>query len=282
MKQLPEFLNSIGLTEAQLENKKLYIGGSSAKDIAAGNWGKVFDQMNGEGEDLSRIFKVQLGHITEEYNLLWFAEYQKMEWLDMDYSMFANSGEHPMIGCLPDALMRREDGKIVVIDAKHTGATAPWWDENKVAEYYFPQMQHNMIATDTDESYLSVIFGNDEPIAIHIKLDAEWCENYIGLCQSFWLHIESGTRPEEDVAALEVPKQETSTMRDLDMTEGNTKADWEMHAEAYLGCAVSAGLFEIAKKSLKEMVPDDVKLASGAGIEIHRSKSGSLTFRNPE
>ena len=55
--------------------------------------------------------------------------------------------------------MRNEAGKLYVIDAKHTQAESPWWAEEDVAKYYFPQMQHNMIATDTDESYLSVISG---------------------------------------------------------------------------------------------------------------------------
>jgi len=282
MKQLPEYLANIGLTETQLVNKQNYIGGSSAKDIADGNWGKVYDQMINGGEDLSHIFKVQLGHVTEEFNLLWFAENMKFEWMDLDYLIWSASKKHPFIGCLPDALMRRPDNKVVVIDAKHTGALTPWWDEAKVAEYYFPQMQHNMIATDTDEAYLSVIFGNDAPVPIHIEYDHEWGKNYINLCSAFWSHIKRSDRPEDGADSLEVPKIILDDMRELDMTEGNTKADWEIHAEAYLNLEIDAGMFELAKKGLKKMVPDDVKKATGAGIEIHRSKSGSLTFRNPK
>jgi hypothetical protein len=74
MQTLDIFMLDIGLTQPQLEDKKTYIGGSSAKDIADGNWLKVYNQIAlGESENLSRIFKVQLGHITEEFNLIWFA-----------------------------------------------------------------------------------------------------------------------------------------------------------------------------------------------------------------
>jgi hypothetical protein len=279
MINLKDFMQDVGLTSNQLLDKKTYIGGSSAKDIADGNWFKLYQRMvHNEGEDLSGIFKVQLGHITEEFNLMWFAndmDFQVPESIDQ---IAIRNDTYNFIGCLPDAIMRTQDGQEIVIDAKHTAAKAPWWDEAKLAEYYFPQAQHNMIATGIHKFYLSVIFGNETPVAIEIKYDAEWCDKYIGLCKSFWGHIERKDPP-IDPAKIEVPKIALDDMRELDMTTSNMSGEWSKYANTFYLNSKLAKTFEEAKKELKILVPDDVKKAYGDGIEITRNKKGAMTVR---
>jgi len=278
MHELDIFMNDIGLTQAQLHNKKNYIGGSSAKDIADGNWLKVYNQIAlGESEDLSRIFKVQLGHITEEFNLTWFA------W-ENDWVLPANrdtvaiiSEDYKMIGCLPDAIMHKNGGKEAVIDAKHTGARAPWWDEQKVAEYYFPQAQHNMIACGIQHFWLSVIFGNEGPVAIEIPYDEAWCRQYVGLCVTFWDHVGRKDPPIDGQVSLAVPEIALDDMRELDMTETNMAAQWEEYAEMWLDTKVHHTNHESAKKELKELIPEDVKKAFGHGVTSTRTKKGITT-----
>lgn len=274
MQTLDIFMLDVGLTQPQLEDKKTYIGGSSAKDIADGKWAKVYDQIVlDKSEDLSRIFKVQLGHITEEFNLTWFAH--ENDWIlpaNRDTVAIRNDS-HPYIGCLPDCIMHKNGGAEAIIDAKHTGAKAPWWDEQKVAEYYFPQAQHNMIACGIRDFWLSVIFGNEGPVPIHIEYNQAWATKYISLCKAFWSHVERKDPPTEG-SALETPKIALDDMRELDMTGTNMAGDWEMHAQAFNRTAVDAGIHELSKKLIKKLIPDDVKLAYGSGIKVKRDGRG--------
>jgi hypothetical protein len=274
MQTLDIFMLDIGLTQPQLNDKETYIGGSNAKDIADGNWLKVYNQIAlGESEDLSRIFKVQLGHITEEFNLTWFAH--ENDWMlpaNRDTVAIRNK-DYPYIGCLPDCIMHKDGGQEAVIDAKHTAAEAPWWDKKKVAEYYFPQAQHNMIACGIHEFWLSVIFGNEGPVPIQIEYDEMWARKYIGLCNAFWGHIERKEPPEAG-EKLKVPEIKLDDMRELDMTTTNMAGEWKTVAIKFLTYRDGAVLFEEAKKILKSLVPEDVKKATGNGIVITRDKRG--------
>jgi hypothetical protein len=275
MQSLDIFMLDVGLTDAQLRDKKTYIGGSSAKDIADGNWLKVYDRMvNDEGEDLSQVFKVQLGHITELFNLTWFAKQE--DWIlpaQMDTVAIRNE-DYPYIGCLPDCIMTKNGGEIeAVIDAKHTGAKAPWWDEQKVAEYYFPQAQHNMIACGIHNFWLSVIFGNEGPVAIEIPYDSEWCKKYIGLCEGFWSHV-SRKDPPDHGESLAIPEISLDDMRELDMTNTNMASDWADDSKVFLDSIDAFKAHNGSKTRLKKLIPDDVRNAYGNGIEAKRDKRG--------
>jgi hypothetical protein len=280
METLEQFMTTIGLNEGQIQNRKTYLGGSSAKDIVDGNWGKIYDRIvGGEREDLSKIFKVQLGHITEHFNLLWFADMMDMTASDPAIDPWRNL-DHPYIGCLPDSIMTDARGNDCVVDAKHTGAEAPWWDDEKVATYYFPQAQHNMIATGIHDFYLSVIFGNDGPRALHIKYDEDWCEEYKGLCKNLWGMIEKKIHPGDGLPKkLTIPEISFDDMRTLDMTEGNQAVEWGNNAHIWLNDKEAFDRFESCKKEIKEMIPDDVKRAYGDSIEAVRNRRGSITIR---
>tara|TARA_R110000822_G_scaffold33854_1_gene96152 strand:+ start:207 stop:1061 length:855 start_codon:yes stop_codon:yes gene_type:complete len=276
--QLEDYVADLGLTQTQLNNKRNYIGGSSAKDIADGNWLKVYEMLvDGKRDDLTKVFKVQLGHVTEEYNLIWFADHYGWDIIEWKYDVAVTNPDYPFIGCLPDALMRRSSMD-AIIDAKHSGASAPWWNEQKIAEYYYAQAQHNMIATQVHDFYLSVVFGNEQPVEVHIPYDQEWSANYIDMCSIFWQSIENKQKPQE-TTAMPKPIIVLGDMRELDMTEGNQKSLWADHANVYIENEKKAKLFEYSKKEIKKMVPEDVKKAFGNKIEINRSKGGALTVK---
>jgi len=276
--RLSDYVADLGLTQTQVNNKRNYIGGSSAKDIADGNWLKVYEMLvDGKRDDLTKVFKVQLGHVTEEYNLIWFADHYGWEIEEWKYEEAVYNAEVPFIACLPDALMKR-GSDLAVIDAKHTGASAPWWDEQKVAEYYYAQAQHNMIATQVHDFYLSVVFGNDAPVEIHIPYDRDYCQNYIDLCTAFWQCVEN-KRPPTNEYSIPTPKVNIDDMRELDMTSGNMTEEWKVNAIMYQNNENAAQAFDASKKNLKNLVPEDVKLAFGNNIEIKRNKKGAMTVK---
>ena len=59
--------------------------------------------------------------------------------------------------------------------------------------------------------------------------------------------------------------------------EGNN--EWADLAVEYLDNAGPHKVFQKSEKALKKMVPDDVRLATGHGIQIKRAKNMALTIK---
>ena len=57
-------------------NRQGFIGGSDLYNIMQGNWHDLWLVKTGrkEPEDLSQVFRVQLGSFTEQFNIDWFCQ----------------------------------------------------------------------------------------------------------------------------------------------------------------------------------------------------------------
>ena len=57
-------------------NRQGFIGGSDLYNIMQGNWHVLWLVKTGrkEPEDLSQVFRVQLGSFTEQFNIDWFCQ----------------------------------------------------------------------------------------------------------------------------------------------------------------------------------------------------------------
>lgn len=271
-------LKALGLSDAQAETRNTYLGGSDAKGVWNGDWLEIFNKKTGRdsGDDLSKIFKVQLGHVTERFNILWKA--RELGW-DVHFpDPTQEVTRHPdfsFIACLPDAIGRDDKGEFV-IDAKHTGAKAPWWDEDKMIEYYYWQMQHNMLTYGIGRSCILPIWGNEQNDPIWIDASPEHQENYLGRACQLWGLIETDTVPADIDAPQPVAMIAYSDKIDIDM-EGNNA--WASAAVDFISHAAAATKFEDAKKEIKALVPENAKYASGHGIEASVNKKGSVTIR---
>ena len=273
----------MALTAEQIKNRSTYIGGSDAKKIISGDWTTLYeDKVLGIRENLDDKFNVQLGNVTEEFNVDWFTKTNGYELVEYAGDHRRHS-EHNFLGCLPDAIVLK-NGNQVVIDAKHTGPRwADRWDEAKLEETYYPQAQHNMLVCGIYRCSLSVIFGNQAPVEIPIEYDPTWVSEYIDMAKSFWWHVESKTHPDNDDWEEEkktIKSEPILKLRKVAMDQGNRKVEWEEAALAYFENKDSHKIFETAKKDLKKLVPDDAAEASGNGIIITRSpKNGSLRIK---
>ena len=224
---------------------------------------------------MSGVFKVQLGQVTEYFNIIWnAAEYDWEVYFpkeDMCHPDF------PHIRCLADAIGRDSISEFV-IDGKHTMQKAPWWDEQKIVETYYWQAQHNMLVWGMGRFALTPIWGNDKGDPLWIDGNPDHQEAYLEKVNAFWWHVEHKTPPnqqdpgEEIVIALD-------DMRTLSMDGNNS---WAELADRYREQEANAKLFESAKKEIKELVPADVKNAYGYGVQIKRNKKGSLTVTTYE
>lgn len=260
---------TLGLTPAQLADRKKGIGGSDAARIVSGDWYALWAEKTSRAapEDLSRNLAVQLGLYTEAFNAHWY------EMLNPDIHI-GNRGqavvheEYPFLRCTLDgiAFSRSVNATLGVWQAKHVNAFSKM---EEVVARYTPQVMHEMIVTGFHRAILSVIIGTDKYEAVEIERDEFFASAYIDRCIKFWRHVETDTPPVEG-APLPVPEP-PAKYRTVSMQGNNA---WAMHAGDWLANATAAKLFDASAKALKGMIEADVGEASGHGVMVKRDKRG--------
>jgi hypothetical protein len=252
------------------------IGASDAGRIMKGDWHQLYLEKLGlaEREDLSRVFRVQLGVHTENFHLDWLE--QREGW-----QIEQRNHRYTMVGA-SDFMFAHIDGWINDLDqpieVKHSNGRA---NARESAIYYMPQLQHIMAVAAVDEMRFSVIAGNDDPEVCKVARNVGYISEMIELERSFWWHIENQVPPEITPTGTQGKLAElaaTVTIDELkpyDMTGSN---EWASLAADYKNNFDAARTFEEAKTTLKSMVPSDASECSGHGLTIKRDRRGSLRF----
>jgi predicted phage-related endonuclease len=257
------------LTPEAVAGRCLGIGGSDAMKIVSGDWYELFMEKTGRSEpdDLSGVWPVQLGIITESLNLDWYE--RKFDCKVSNRGCVAVHSTERFMRCTLDGWVAGVD---TVIQAKHVNAFSKIAD---VRERYTPQVMHEMIVTNAAKGVLSVIIGAAEPVYELIERDEFWEVDYIEKCREFWRYVEEDRAPEQG-APMEIAPAVPALMRVVDMTGNNAFA---AHAATWTRFKSEAKAWETSAKELKALVEADVREASGYGITISRSKAGALTIK---
>jgi predicted phage-related endonuclease len=257
------------LTKGQLAERRKGIGASDAAKIIAGDWHQLWLEKTGraEGEDLTWVFPVQLGSVTEALNLLFYGHNTGHEVTRCGEAVI--SKDHPFLRCTLDGFDAAEGA---VVECKHVNGFSKI---EAVKERYTPQVIHQMICTGVRKGVLSVIIGTSEPVLEAIEYDDFFANEYISKAKEFWGFVERDEEPTLG-KAMEVAPIAPEKMRTVDMTGSN---EWAAGAADWLANKDAAKKFEGAQKALKDMVEADVCKASGHGLTITRSKAGSLLFK---
>lgn len=255
-----------------------YIGGSDAKRILDGDWLNLYLEKVGEKapEDLTHNFQVQLGIHTETFHLWWLNKYE-------GFDIIAQGAQHrmeghPQIRAAYDGWCRNRD---CFVEVKHSNGRA---SREQMVDWYQPQIAHYCNVEGSHHGILSYIAGNAAPDWFKIEPSKDYRQALLDLELAFWWHVENRQPPavvgQDVVARAREAKAAAGAvriddMRVVDMTLNN---EWAVLSVDYLLNQPSAEAFETAKKGLKALVEADVRMASGHGIVIKRSKSGALTF----
>lgn len=252
-----------------------FIGSTDAKRILEGDWHTLWKEKTGRQapEDLSHVFKVQLGIATENFHA---------EWLNRD-SEFRNVepdvyNEHPTLPYVRSHIDRWLVKQDTWLELKHTHERMTAWE---IADYYLPQCAHHCLATSRSHGWISFIAGNKEPVATKVEPPFDYVEQLKKLEEAFWWHVEHDVEPEViPMGAIRETKKAAikvvvNNMRRVEMTTSNAWAD---AADRYHKNQASAQAFETAKKDLKELVPADASMAFGHGICIKRDSRNALRF----
>lgn len=248
------------------------VGGSDAKRVWDGDWLNLWKEKTGKVEqvDLSDVLPVQIGIATESVNLD-FLERK----LNTKITRSINIPQDKHMTSNVDGIIISDTKEDIIIEAKHT------FDNNtleNVAKYYYPQLQHYLMHSKTNEIYLSVIFGNNKHDYTSIESDPEFQKELYKREAAFWKFVETNTEPVgfEDLIDSTPDNIPLDGMVKMDMS-ANKK--WITHAESLVKYKPTVDAYEIEKKAIKQLVPNDCRLAMGNGIQVSRNKKGYLTLK---
>ena len=257
-------MKPLGLSPAQLAERRKGIGGSDAAKIISGEWYDLWLDKTGrkEPEDLSGVLAVMMGHATEDFNAFWYEKLHPGSKI-VSRGEVEIWGERPFMRCSLDGII---DPLNAVWQAKHVNAFSKI---EEVVARYTPQVTHEMIVTGCDKAVLSVFIGTDKYEAVEVGLEEFFASAYIERCVEFWGYVERD-EPPPGAPALAVPVP-AEKLRKVSM-EGNNR--WSMFAADWLANKTAAATFDVAVKGIKALVESDVGEASGHGIIVKRDKRG--------
>lgn len=258
-------------------DRSTYIGASDAKRILDGEWLTLYQEKLGlrQPEDFTHNFQVQLGIMTERFHLNWLNRYYDMDIVVEPHQQLHRMTGMPHLACHLDGWCRTNNA---FVEVKHSNGRA---NRDSMVEWYQPQIAHICNVLAVDRGIISYIAGNTSPDWFLIAPSHAYRKALIEMEAAFWWHIENREPPnvigQDKLEAVRSKAREVRLdgMRFVDMSLNN---QWGSLATDYQLNKDSAASFERAKKGLKDMVEPDVREASGFGITIKRSKSGSLLF----
>ena len=277
------FFSQFNLTPDALDQRTTTVGGSEINVIAEGDADQINQlyekKINGTHDDLSMVWPVLMGHITEELNLEWCQYKQQIAIVDRQRVLTGVA--HKFMRCTLDGAVRDYRGSNAVIDAKYTmgrpfkGET---WDQvvPRLVRKYTPQLHWNgyllaeTLGEPVDFGLLTILKAGNEPTFHEVELDQSYTEHLIGLASYFMGCVDMQIPPSPtEVKAPPVPLEERVS---VDMTGDE---DWKRWASSYIQTLGAVESFKEAEKQIKALVPANASEAFGEGLFVKVAKNNS-------
>lgn len=257
-------------------NRRGFVGGSDARRIIEGDWLALYEEKVGirQPDDLSDVFRVQLGTWTEPFHFAWLRDK-----LLMQLGTKAPGIQHPELPWMRASFDGWWIEHDTFIELKHTNERAT---VRSMVETYQPQIAHYCNVAGKTHGYLSFIAGNNDPVICKVEPSATYRAELLELEKGFWWHVENGVAPDmnsnaeqfADVRA-EAKNVKVDGMRFVDMTGNNQWADL---ARTIIETKAAADLHDKSRTDIKGLVESDVAEASGHGLTLKRDKRGAIRF----
>lgn len=266
-------LATLGLSADAVARRVMSIGGSDANIIMAGDDAallSLWEQKTGrrQPDDLSDVLPVVMGSFTEPLNAAWFEKQTGLRIIARGDAL-AHPEDAWRTATLDGGIEADADIYDAIWEAKHVGA---FWKDDQILAKYQPQLHHNMAVAGVQKAHLSVFKGNADWLHFEVSYDPDYGAAVRKAEWQFWMAVQADEPP---VAYPAPPPPPADAMREVDFTGSN---EWAALAADWLANQPAAKAFEKCAKELKALVEPDVKLATGHGIKISRSKSGALSI----
>lgn len=162
----------------------------------------------------------------------------------------------------------------------HTGDK----DLQDLAEYYWAQLQHELIVTGSKQLLFAAAFGHYGQFDhMMVDADADYQNSYMAMALAFKNYCWGDAALPDGLFISETrPKANVPRLRDHVWPTDSNRIS--MLANDWLANGAAAETFSEAAVQLKKEVPEDCKSATwldaaGAGIRISVSKSGAKTIK---
>lgn len=282
---IPSFLTNFKLSAKSLEERKTTIGGSEICVLAGGDeerQDKLYALKAGhiQPDDLSTVWAVIMGWVTEEANLSFFEFKNQLEVINKQKVL--TSDKYQFMRCTLDGSIKNYKNRQAVIDAKFTLGFKRIDEEYadvipRLIKYYTPQLHWNayLLEENTGKTVpygiLSICRGGNEPTFHEVKIDKDYQLELINIAKDF-MHCVKNSLPYNIPDFVEPPVPVEDKVP-VDMTTVKSKLNWKRHADTWLQTYGARQSCLEAEKALKDLVPKIASTAFGDGIKISVSKN---------
>lgn len=264
-----------GMSDAVREDRKSGIGGSDARIIMSGDqraierlWQEKRREI--ESEDLSDNLLVQLGNVTEDLNADWFEK--RTGYFVTDEQTRHFNPDWPVMQSTLDGLVRESLESPIPMGVFEGKFMLPfYWTIENAVEKYYAQVQHNMMVTKMERSWLSVITGGGTYDFRMIEADPFYQRALWLAEQEFWEAVQNGHMP----GVPDVPVPQAEPVRIDDMTGHN---EWGHHASIIIETHIHVENYKKSEKEIKALISAEAKEAFGHGVRLKRSKDNKLAL----
>ena len=278
------FFEKLRMDKKSLSARKKKLGGSEINIIASGNKEKIQNLFlekteQKEPDDLTLIWPVIMGHITETVNLEWTEHYLQTT-INMRQQVIEGK-KNPFMRCTLDGVIENYKNKVAVIDAKFT-LGRPVKDEAwgevipRLIRYYAPQLHWNAyllqeyLDKPVEYGLLSFIRGGDKPILEEMQIDTAYQEELIELGKYFMNCVDLGFEPDEIPTTTDFVPQ-----ADLVPVDMESDDRWRSFALQIIQTAGANKIFKESSDKIKKLVPPNASEATGHGVKIKVQRNGS-------
>jgi len=264
----------VTLTPEQMKLRQGKLTGSQVGTLIRGTeeqihdlWRLVSGDPSAVEPDFSDNWPVQLGTVSEELNLRWFAK---------KHGPVSRQGEvvtheNGWAACTLDGWDVSND---IPIQCKHV---IQYKEIGDVLDWYSPQHHWEMFVTRRKRIASSVIIGALEPEVNFVPYDEAYGNALYRRAEQFMQCVWNLTPPVALPPLVDPVRPED--FKTVDMVGNNS---WASMARDWLENKESAKKFEESKKAIKEMMAPDTGTAYGHGITAKRGKDGSVRIREGE
>jgi len=239
----------MALNAAQIAKRAGKLTASRMACLMVGDAPKIvqlYNEFIGEAlpEDLSDVWPVRLGELTEPLNLEWFERKHNMR--------VSRQGEvinHPFLSWAACTLDGWVDEMGCALECKHCAGREP---VETLLDRYFPQVQWICEVTGADQVAMSIILGASPPIVEFVPRDVDYAAEMIRRGKQFMDCVQRRIPP----VVLEPAPLPVDATKVYDFSNDEK---WMRYAAAWVQTIGAAETAKEAEKILKAHVPADAK-----------------------
>lgn len=252
--------------------RKGYIGGSDLYSIMRGDWHDLWLVKTGRKmpDDLSDQFNVQLGVLTEKFNMDWLVKdtgyhVDKLNPLNTHIKVISGVPYQAR----PDGIAYDDEGTAMIVECKHTSSFKKMSD---ILSMYLPQVHLYMRVTDLNRAIFSVIFGNRWEHCV-VDYDHEFWMKVSTQAHAFWQHVVEDKRPD----TYEAEKIDWSNVKvdGLVCRDASQDNQFVNLAHEFVNASQNVKQHEAIKKELRSMINDNEREVFCDLLSIKRDKRGA-------